>query len=1201
MSKLAPRKVILSTSKEVLFVALDELVNEFLKCHGVPSESAKFLSKIPSATLKGLSKTLSKEETIPVRQQLADAFRKSMREASISEKFEICDKARKALIDVFTTENTVFYLQNNDVREIETYIQKILEQFDKCDLKTLPIEDIAINVLASLEQEILDNPDITGLKTYLNTKNIFLNTEKLIDKVYTTQQNINEGIQLSKEILHELKKNNQNPQIVSVTSHYVDRITAQILEQNFKVIDIQTKDIDEYLRPPENTHEDIIEVTTEKSKYFLHKIDDSNFKLAVDAIMKDNIWSEFLPKKTWGTKTIYNMLESGLKKRKWTGYAYIFNNEIIAYADFQKSGNDVEIGIAFVSKKHRREGLVSALIRFILLENYNCDFKAGTFENNFTMRGAFRKLGFDEEREKEKNRINDTNTVYYSKTALLSSKISELGIWKPSLFFPELRANELVELDALLKEKKVIFVTGDGGNGKTELVKHYCYERLKINSNFNYYFIEYMGSLANTFEKLNSDEKIKAHPGDWKAVLNYFKKHKCLLIIDNFNRLSSGGFAIEDEMFNEVIKYNSNMIFTTRYKNEVKNEVVELIIDYFEEEKLIELFNRIVEEETGTKIPYKQVDIIINAFSIEIENNGRKNKVCLTIVMVLVAKYLANNIDIIDSQNLTNLIYDITRTKGNITLTINNKEEIKDTFINILVQIFKYEGLTDSRLARKILTCICILPDSQALNIEMILRLIDDNSVEAKEIIEEMSRIRLIIKFDNDGKILMHSVVADAIAKQLNLKAEEDDCKAILKNLLNEIKSNEATKRGNAQKYSAAINRFEGDSHPLVLEFLCELAFLLSWSDKPGKCEKYLLDFWEIYTDLSEKEKYEATNAYYSYCNAMQDHAFTNEWFHLSIYYNRECQKFLEENPNISAPIKMATHLINEADAKIYLADYSGNFPAYFLASGSSSATITEKQARLYEEAKGIASKSLAILNENELEITNNKGLKKCEVIEDKCEYCIVIARALKAIAYAYNGLGKELEAYKYAESALEYYGLRDEEHKINLNPDTLRVDDLIGLIQMNSKNEVTRKSAYEKFKSVYDSFRKMKNIAFISQFRNIHSLALSCYYSDNLTGAISYGDEAIKLNIHTQISPPRKAACYYNLGMVYLKYDTSREHAKRNINEAYRILIDCEAKSHFMMEKFQQEDCIYGFEFQNFKKICKDKITEIKNMTLLS
>jgi len=281
-----------------------------------------------------------------------------------------------------------------------------------------------------------------------------------------------------------------------VDSQRADIIVEQILSENL----IVTQILDEHLKFLVNfSDDDLIEISIAKSEFILQKINDSNFNLAVEAIMKEEVWKEFLPKKTWGSKTIYDILKAGLEKRKWTGYAYVLDDEIIAYVDFlTKSGNNVEIGIAFTSKQHRRKGLVTSLIRLILLENYNCDFLTGTFEENQSMREALTKLGFHHKKNQdERNRINDTNTVYYSKSALLLPRISELGEWKPDLLFcPELRARELNDLNDLLKKHNIIFVTGEGGNGKTELVKYYCNKRLKCNPKFKkYYFVEFMGSL----------------------------------------------------------------------------------------------------------------------------------------------------------------------------------------------------------------------------------------------------------------------------------------------------------------------------------------------------------------------------------------------------------------------------------------------------------------------------------------------------------------------------------------------------------------------------------------------------------------------------------------------------------------------------------------------------------------------------------
>ena len=196
MSKVVP-KTMLKTATKVLATALDTLVLEFLICQGIPPEYAKSLSKVPSATFESLSENLTTEQVIPVRQQLANALRNSMSEASNTSNFEMYDEPRKALLEIFTSENAPSFLQmDNDPEKFEAYIRKILEQFDQCNLETLPIEKIATQALVSLEKAIQDDPSLTGLATYINTKKnleissaTFHNTERIIQMLGDLKQN----------------------------------------------------------------------------------------------------------------------------------------------------------------------------------------------------------------------------------------------------------------------------------------------------------------------------------------------------------------------------------------------------------------------------------------------------------------------------------------------------------------------------------------------------------------------------------------------------------------------------------------------------------------------------------------------------------------------------------------------------------------------------------------------------------------------------------------------------------------------------------------------------------------------------------------------------------------------------------------------------------------------------------------------------
>jgi|GEM_PF-1209059 len=145
---------------------------------GIPEDVAKAMGKTVGDTLKDLfgEKDDGKGEK-SVREQLAQVLENSMTEALNSDEFEIHDEARKALLDVVKKGDAISYLQMaEDLEKTEKHILKILEKVDKTDLETLPIEQITSQVQQQLKQEILDNPDLTGLRVYLNT-------EKIIEKL----------------------------------------------------------------------------------------------------------------------------------------------------------------------------------------------------------------------------------------------------------------------------------------------------------------------------------------------------------------------------------------------------------------------------------------------------------------------------------------------------------------------------------------------------------------------------------------------------------------------------------------------------------------------------------------------------------------------------------------------------------------------------------------------------------------------------------------------------------------------------------------------------------------------------------------------------------------------------------------------------------------------------------------------------------
>ena len=156
---------------------------------------------------------------------------------------------------------------------------------------------------------------------------------------------------------------------------------------------------------------------------------------------------------------------------------------------------------------------------------------------------------------------------------------------EPQEFFVG-RDNELNDIHNLLMRSKVLFLSGMGGIGKSELAKNYA----KVYKG-QYDAIIFVPYISNLLSALASDEvfpiyNIFKYPEE--KVDDYcrrkFRKIKelcdesTLIIVDNFD-------SAEDEMLEELLKLNCKILFTTRMDFSEYNRV-QKVIDSIEDKNV---------------------------------------------------------------------------------------------------------------------------------------------------------------------------------------------------------------------------------------------------------------------------------------------------------------------------------------------------------------------------------------------------------------------------------------------------------------------------------------------------------------------------------------------------------------------------------------------------------------------------------------
>lgn len=120
------------------------------------------------------------------------------------------------------------------------------------------------------------------------------------------------------------------------------------------------------------------------------------------------------------------------------------------------------------------------------------------------------------------------------------------------------REKDLEKIDVAFAEgKKMIFLQGFGGIGKSELAKKYATIHEKQYDEV--IFLEYVGSLKDTLNQINIHTMKEASFDEKEADLKKLLTPSYLLIIDNFDI-----DIYADDYLGELSKYGTKTIFTTR-------------------------------------------------------------------------------------------------------------------------------------------------------------------------------------------------------------------------------------------------------------------------------------------------------------------------------------------------------------------------------------------------------------------------------------------------------------------------------------------------------------------------------------------------------------------------------------------------------------------------------------------------------------
>lgn len=211
--------------------------------------------------------------------------------------------------------------------------------------------------------------------------------------------------------------NIKNPRLY----HNIDTCLYDIMNQGYIIQEISSK-----------TGYIDISVQTSKSMA-IRRLRQEDYPMAISLLEKYS--KEFRPKIKWNGRSIAQLVQEGLEKRKWMSYGYFRDKELIGYIDYKICVDGIiEIGTLIVDEDYRDQGIGASLMNLFRLKFFCTPLYSGTYEENTSMISTFKKTGFHEYNieagtNKRRERVSPeeptkfTNSVYYITDPLLKPKI----------------------------------------------------------------------------------------------------------------------------------------------------------------------------------------------------------------------------------------------------------------------------------------------------------------------------------------------------------------------------------------------------------------------------------------------------------------------------------------------------------------------------------------------------------------------------------------------------------------------------------------------------------------------------------------------------------------------------------------------------------------------------------------------------------
>lgn len=332
------------------------------------------------------------------------------------------------------------------------------------------------------------------------------------------------------------------------------------------------------------------------------------------------------------------------------------------------------------------------------------------------------------------------------------------------------RLEELSHIDEVLQENQVVFLSGIGGIGKTEIAKRYAYVNQKYYDNI--IFLPFQNSLEDTFIKDDiSINNVERNAEDSKEeyfqrkmkVLRKTVTKKDLIILDNFD-------VEYDENLEKIFECPCKFIITTREDYRDYN-YPQIYIDKMQDsQEIMEVFWTYNDKEYSDD----ELETIFNIIEL-VERH--------TMTVELVAKYLR------ETEESPEELYQKFLKKEGVTSTDNTKvkhrkdkrllAESVNVHLLTLFNIFKFKEKEEELI--KSLSLLGYIKISREIFLEFCGA--EDNDTSLEYLIKTGW-----IKYDEkNGKVWLHQIILDLIYNYL--KPITKDCPHITQTMIEYLDS----------------------------------------------------------------------------------------------------------------------------------------------------------------------------------------------------------------------------------------------------------------------------------------------------------------------------------------------------------------------------------------------------------------------------